>query len=63
MRAKKLLFGLLLKLENSQSVLSGVHHQQHCKEQEGDTKANFCFLAQACFSYLFCGSFLENVFR
>lgn len=46
--AKKLLFGLLFKVENSQSVLLSVaHHQQYYKEHEGDTEANSCFSAQS----------------
>lgn len=46
--AKKLLFGLLFKVQNSQSVLLSVaHHQQYYKEQEGDIEANFCSSAQS----------------
>lgn len=48
MGAKKLLFALLFKVQNSQSVLLFVaHHQQYYKEQQRNIEANFCFLAQS----------------
>lgn len=46
--AKRFLFGLFSKAENSHSVLLSVaHHQQYCKEQEVATEANFCSPAQS----------------
>lgn len=68
MWAKKLLFALLSKVRNSQSVLLFVaHHQQYYTEQQRNIEANSCFLAQSMwllfYFVLFYGGFLETVFR